>query len=211
MKSISQSCSQKGTPIQVLEVFCGPQSELTKQVNNLGYKGVRHGFQEGNLATESGRAVLFTKLIEGQPRSLWYSPTCSPWCAWSAMNAAQTEAGFKTIQALREQHMYQLALGIVLFRFQRQNGRHMHWEQPARSLMTRSPMLREVMENTYLAQFDMCRVGGMRDPVNQLLYKKEWKSLPRPINYTANFTVVSVTTFINTKHLREKQCSKVTA
>ena len=58
------------------------------------------------------------------------------------------------------------------FRFQRQNGRHMHWEQPARSLMTRSPMLREVMENTYLAQFDMCRVGGMRDPVNQLLYKK---------------------------------------
>ena len=171
-KSISQSCSQKGTPIQVLEVFCGPQSELTKQVNNLGYKGVRHGFQEGDLATESGRAVLFTKLIEGQPRSLWYSPTCSPWCAWSAMNAAQTEAGFKTIQALREQHMYQLALGIVLFRFQRQNGRHMHWEQPARSLMTRSPMLREVMENTYLAQFDMCRVGGMRDPVNQLLYKK---------------------------------------
>ena len=172
MKSISQSCSQKGTPIQVLEVFCGPQSELTKQVNNLGYKGVRHGFQEGDLATESGRAVLFTKLIEGQPRSLWYSPTCSPWCAWSAMNAAQTEAGFKTIQALRQQHMYQLALGIVLFRFQRQNGRHMHWEQPARSLMTRSPMLREVMENTYLAQFDMCRVGGMRDPVNQLLYKK---------------------------------------
>ena len=172
LKSISQSCSQKGTPIQVLEVFCGPQSELTKQVNNLGYKGVRHGFQEGDLATESGRAVLFTKLIEGQPRSLWYSPTCSPWCAWSAMNAAQTEAGFKTIQALREQHMYQLALGIVLFRFQRQNGRHMHWEQPARSLMTRSPMLREVMENTYLAQFDMCRVGGMRDPVNQLLYKK---------------------------------------
>ena len=97
LKSISQSCSQKGTPIQVLEVFCGPQSELTKQVNNLGYKGVRHGFQEGDLATESGRAVLFTKLIEGQPRSLWYSPTCSPWCAWSAMNAAQTEAGFKTV------------------------------------------------------------------------------------------------------------------
>ena len=44
-----------------------------------GYKGVRHGFQEGDLATEAGRAVLFTKLIEGQPRSLWYSPTCSPW------------------------------------------------------------------------------------------------------------------------------------
>ena len=116
--------------------------------------------------------VLFTKLAQEQPRSLWYSPTCGPWCAWSARNAAQTETGFKTIQNQREQHVFQLALGIVLFRFQQSHGRHMHWEQPGRSVMTRSPMLREVAENTYLAQFDMCRIGMMRDPVNQLLYKK---------------------------------------
>ena len=172
LASISQSCHQRSAPIQVLEVFCGPQSELTKQVNNLGFKACRHGLSEGDLGTVEGRSVLFTKLIQGQPRSLWYSPTCGPWCAWSAMNAAQTEAGFKTIQNQREQHVFQLALGIVLFRFQQSHGRHMHWEQPARSVMTRSPMLKEVAENTYLAQFDMCRVGMMRDPVNQLLYKK---------------------------------------
>ena len=93
------------------------------------------------------------------------------------MNAAQTEAGFKTIQNQREQHVFQPALGIVLFRFQQSHGRHMHWEQPARSVMTRSPMLREVAGNTYLAQFDMCRVGMMRDPVNQLLYKKGMETL----------------------------------
>ena len=144
LASISQSCLQRSAPIQVLEVFCGPQSELTKQVNNLGFRACRHDFQEGDLATAAGRAVLFTKLVQREPRSLWYSPTCGPWCAWSAMNAAQTEAGFKTTQNQREQHVFQLALGIALFRFQQSHGRHMHWEHPARSVMTRSPMLRQV-------------------------------------------------------------------
>ena len=51
LASISQSCLQRSAPIQVLEVFCRPQSELTKQVNNLGFRACRHGFQEGDLAT----------------------------------------------------------------------------------------------------------------------------------------------------------------
>ena len=33
-------------------------------------------------------------------------------------------------------------------------------------------MLKEVIEGTMVAEFDMCRVGLMRDPVNQLLDKK---------------------------------------
>ena len=33
-------------------------------------------------------------------------------------------------------------------------------------------MLWEIIQNTQVARFDMCRVGAIRDPMNQLLYKK---------------------------------------
>ena len=42
----------------------------------------------------------------------------------------------------------------------------MHWEQPKRSLMFYTPLLREVFEKTHAAMFDMCNVGHLRDPDN---------------------------------------------
>ena len=72
----------------------------------------------------------------------------------------------------RDENLYQLALGLVLFRHQTSMACHMHWEQPAKSIMLRNPLLKEVIQGTKVAEFDMCRVGQMRDPINQLLYKK---------------------------------------
>ena len=159
-------------PIQLLEVFCGPQSELTKQTNQLGYRAVRFGYNQGDLSTVEGREQLFKILLERDPQNIWFSPTCGPWCSWSILNEAQTEKGFQTIQEQRCQVLYQLALGLVLFRFQKRCGKHMRWEQPKRSLMLRNPFMHEVIQNTMLAEFDMCQVGAQRDPQNQLLYQK---------------------------------------
>ena len=64
--------------VQVMEVLCSPQSELTKQVNNMGYRAIRFGYQEGDVSTKRGRVALFQKLIACRPRHLWYSPTCGP-------------------------------------------------------------------------------------------------------------------------------------
>eukprot|EP00435_Cladocopium_sp_Y103_P010407 s1891_g2.t1 len=158
--------------IQVMEVLCGPQSELTKQVNQLGFRAVRFGLQEGDVSTKDGRYALFQKLIATRPQHLWYSPTCGPWCSWSQLNESKSEESFLRIQKLRDEHLYQLALGLVLYRHQISGGRHLHWEQPAKSIMLRTPLLKEVIQGTQVAEFDMCRVGLMRDPVNQLLYKK---------------------------------------
>ena len=67
---------------------------------------------------------------------------------------------------------FQLALGLVLYRFQCIHQRHLHWEQPARSLMLKMPYLYEISQGTYAAQFDMCKVGELKDPQNQKLIKK---------------------------------------
>ena len=158
--------------LQVLEVFCSPESELTRQVNQLGYRASRHGIQEGDLSSKGGRQQLFKTLLESRPQHVWFSPTCGPWCAWSFLNESQSVAGFQHVQEQRDQHLYQLALGLVLYRYQCIHQRHLHWEQPARSLMLKTPYLYEVAQGTYKANFDMCQVGGMRDPQNQKLFKK---------------------------------------
>ena len=173
MTEVSSKPSIRSEPmVQVMEVLCGPQSELTKQVNNMGYRAVRFGYQEGDVATKEGRELLFRKIHACNPKHVWYSPTCGPWCAWSQLNESKSEASFQRIQGLRDENLYQLALGLVLYRHQISRGCHMHWEQPAKSIMLRTPLLKEVIQGTQVAEFDMCRVGLMRDPVNQLLYKK---------------------------------------
>ena len=164
--------SRSAKPIQVLEVFCSSASELTKQTNQLGYRACRYGYEQGDLSTKEGRAGLFNTVVQQRPNHIWYSPTCGPWSSWSQFNEMRSTESFVEVQRKREENLFQLALGLVLFRVQQNAGRHMHWEQPARSIMMRTPMLWEIIQNTQVAKFDMCRVGALRDPMNQLLYKK---------------------------------------
>ena len=119
-----------------------------------------------------GRQVLFEKLILLQPEDVWYSPECGPWSAWSNLNQSKSCQAWDTIQAQRLGNIDQLALGTILLRHQRQQGKHFHWEQPQRSNMFRTPLLQEVYCQTIAAEFDMCEVGELRDPENQMLIKK---------------------------------------
>ena len=94
------------------------------------------------------------------------------WSSWNNLNASRSVDSFDTIHAQRVQNLFQLALGIVLLRHQWSSRRHFHWEQPRRSLMFKSPLLRELFEKTYNATFDMCKVGQLRDPENNKMIQK---------------------------------------
>jgi len=188
LHEVSTMPSIRSEPIvQVMEVLGSPNSELTKQVNQLGYRAVRYGYQEGDVATKEGRKGLFQKVISCRPQHLWYSPTCGPWSSWSQLNESRSLESFQKIQQQRDDNLYQLALGLVLYRHQVSCGRHMHWEQPAKSIMLRIPLLREIIQGTQVAEFDMCRVGLMRDPVNQLLFKKGMEIVTTSLQFYQQF------------------------
>ena len=161
----------------LFEVFCSNHSQLTHQCQQLSCKAERFGLAQGDLHTVDGRLVLFQALIRKRPRNLWYSPLCNPWCAFSSLNASKSAEAFADIQAHRLHHIADLALGVVLLRFQLHLGNHMHWEQPSRSLMFRSPLLKEVFEQTWCAQFDLCQIGDLRDPISHLKIKKSLEVL----------------------------------
>ena len=158
--------------LHILEVFCSEGSEIAKQANNMGYRGRRFSRAQGDLSTPAGRRELFRVVCSEKPKDIWFSPTCGPWSSWSNFNEKRSLEAFDAIHQQREQQLYQLALGIVLLRFQFANGNHLHWEQPKRSLMFSTPLLRELYNHTHCATFDMCNLGDLRDPVSNLLIQK---------------------------------------
>ena len=59
----------------------------------------------------------------------------------------------------RFDHVWQIALGLVLYRWQVSHGSHFHWEQPGGSDMFKFPELEELQQFCERCRFDLCRVG----------------------------------------------------
>ena len=141
-------------------------------MQNLGKAAQRISLDQADLSTVEGRQFLFQRVLMYKPKNIWYSPTCGPWSSWSNFNACRSLESFDMIQKQRRDLMYQLALGVILLRYQFQMGNHLHWEQPRRSIMFVTPLLHELYDKTWEAQFDMCRLGDLRDPVSNMLIQK---------------------------------------
>ena len=152
--------------LDVLEIFCGSHSQLTHQCQRLGYTAARMGLAQGDLQTEAGRQVLFQTLVTTSPKHVWASPTCGPWSGFSTLNGSRSIEAWDELQAICLRHLEQIALCIVVHRFQRQRQHHFHWEQPRGSLMFKLPYLQEALFYLLAVDVDLCTAGDLRDPSN---------------------------------------------
>ena len=105
--------------IDILEVFCSSDSQITHQCQQLGFRARRFDFSKGDLQTPSGRRELFHELIHHRPRHVWVAPSCGPWSSWSHLNGNRSLEAWDNLHATRREHVSQVALGIVLLRYQR--------------------------------------------------------------------------------------------
>ena len=64
--------------LDLLEVMCSSESELTKQVNQHHGQAQRFGLSEGDLRKPEARIRLFQMIMLRCPKHLWYSPECGP-------------------------------------------------------------------------------------------------------------------------------------
>ena len=156
----------------LFEVMCSPDSELTRQCQQLGYKARRFGLAEGDLSTTQARRKFFAHLIAERPEHLRYSPECAPWCRWSAMNMSKSVESLTHVLDARWQRLWQVALGVVLFEHQVSNDQHFHLEQPDGSAMLKLPALGPVIHVALPCKFDMCIVGGLVDPQSKIPIRK---------------------------------------
>ena len=156
-----------GSKIDVLEVFCGPSSQLTHQCQQMGHRAMRFGLAEGDLQTSEGRQRLFHVLVKHKPKHVWFSPKCGPWSSWSNLNGSKSLEAWDELQNNRLQHIDQIALGIVIMRYQRSQGNHFHWEQPQNSHMFKLPYMQEIRQMLLALEVDLCTAGDLRDPDTQ--------------------------------------------
>ena len=165
IQQVESTHKRHGPRLDLLEVMCSAESELTGQVRKLGGKAERFGRIQGDLQTPEGRKKLFVTMASQKPKHLWYSPECKPWCQWSNFNMSRSIASHEEIMRQRQDNLWQAALGIVLFRFQWDNRCHFDLEQPRGSAYWKIPGMSEIVGNTHWNEFDLCRVGNLRDPL----------------------------------------------
>ena len=177
----------RGPRLDLLEVMCSAESELTSQIRKLGGRAERFGRVQGDLQTPEGRKKLFASLATQRPKHLWYSPECKPWCLWSNFNMSRSIACHEDIMNQRRENLWQAALGIVLFRFQQDNRSHFDLEQPRGSAYWRIPGMWEIVDNTYWNEFDLCRVGNLRDPQTQEPIRKRLTVCSTSLGVHVNF------------------------
>ena len=171
MNELDQACVDDGfersPKMNLFEVMCHDQSELTRQAEQDGFRARRFDLGTADLKTKEGRHVLFRAMHLQQPEHLWYSPECGPWCLWSNLNMGKSLELEEKILKHRQSNLWQIALGIVMHRYQRAHGRHFHMEQPQGSIMWKLPGSQELTQNLHVCCFDLCRVGALKDPKTQ--------------------------------------------
>ena len=169
---LSKIVKPLGKQADLLEVFCSEKSALSDQVLKLGGTAYRFGRAQGDLETTEGRKALFVQLLKHRPKNVWMSPTCGPWSKWSQFNLLRSLSAFDSIQQQRFSMLIQVALCLVLCRYQHRQCRHAHWEQPKGSYMMRLPYIQEIYRYMLCAMPDLCDAGNLRDPVSNLLMQK---------------------------------------
>ena len=124
---------------------------------------MRFSLEQGDLQSFEGRSHLFRSLVKHSPRNVWFSPTCGPWSGWSNINGSKSIQAWDDLQTRRLQHLEQVALDIVILRYQREKGHHLHCEQPISPLMFKLPYLSELYYYTKAIEVDLCVAGHLKN------------------------------------------------
>ena len=108
---------------------------------------------------------------------MWIAPECRPWCRWSLFNEQRSREHFLQVAAERIENIWQNALCVVLCEHQLNNDRHFHLEQPNGSLFLQHPNIVALEHAAQQCRFDMCLVGGLKDPKTKEFIRKQMSVL----------------------------------
>ena len=159
-------------PIDLLEVYAGDTSRLTKVVQDFGGKSLRFTKADGDLSTTEGQIKLLRLVFEHSPKHLWLAPECLPWCAWNRFNQMRSLQQWVRVNDLQEESRIHLKFCNLLMKVQRENNRHCHLENPDGSGLWNQPEISESLRCTMPARFDQCQMG-LKHPQNRKLIKRE--------------------------------------
>ena len=161
-----------GKRVDLLEIYCDKDSQLTKVCNMKGGRAIRFTKEDGDLATVEGQNKLWTWIELYEPRHIWVAPECRLWGNWARFNMGRSMTLHDQLQSERQSDTPHLELCNRIYLHQISNGRHYHLEQPRGSEMICQPPLQDVRLGTLPATFDMCQVGLLQLPSSKDFLQK---------------------------------------
>ena len=170
---VAPRVQDRKTHLDLLEIYCEEDSNLTSVFTSLGMKAKRFTRKDGDLSTQAGQEKLWRMIEEEQPLHIWVAPECKFWGNFSRWNSGRNPATAAKIQAGRRLEKGHLKLCTEIFWHQVSLGRHFHLEQPRGSEALEQKELEDVVAGTYYTVFDMCEAGQLKvPPGNNYLRKR---------------------------------------
>ena len=158
-------------PLDVLEIYAYPNSQLTSVAQSSGLHAERFTFEDGDLSTVAGRVKLLTTVLLKQPRHVWLAPDCGPWSPWSRFNALRSVQGFHRVDQAQLASLVHLKLCNLICKIQLSAGRHAHIENPWTSGIWRRRELEDFLTASLPARLDQCmfhlRHPETKDPMEK--------------------------------------------
>ena len=130
--------------VDLLEIYCEPNSQLVQQVNSKGGRAIRFSRTDGDLSTKEGVQRLWTWIHMYEPRHIWVAPECRLWGRFSRFNMGRCPKMFDKIQKERNSDRYHLTLCNDLYMHQVSKGHHFHLEQPQGSEAIDQPEVKDI-------------------------------------------------------------------
>ena len=181
-------------PLDLLEVYCGPNSQITHHIIKRGGRAMRFTCDDGDLGTVEGVQKLWLWIYLYEPRHIWLAPECRLWGKFSNLNMSKSLELHDKIVRQRVENRHHLQLCNEIYLYQTSKRRHVHLEQPSESVMLEQPELADLKDGTLPSVFDMCKVGKLKMPQSQLYLQKRTK-----VNTSSGYL---------DHHLHERYCDK---
>ena len=172
LNRLANSKYPRSRPVDLLEVYCESNSQITQQIQRFGGRAMRFTKLDGDLNTEEGINKLWTWILLYEPRHVWVAPECKLWGAFSRFNMGRSETTHQNILQGRLEDLPHLHLCNQIYLHQVAMGHHFHLEQPIGSEMIKQPPLYDVYTGTLPAFFDMCQAGLLKAPNSQKYLRK---------------------------------------
>jgi hypothetical protein len=104
-------------PLDLLEVYCGPNSQITHHIIKRGGRAMRFTCDDGDLGTVEGVQKLWLWIYLYEPRHIWLAPECRLWGKFSNLNMSKSlELHDKIVrQRVENRHHLQLCNEIYLY------------------------------------------------------------------------------------------------
>ena len=87
-QSNSKQCQSRS--LDLLEVYCGPISQITHHVNRKAGRAMRFTWKDGDLDTLEGVQKLGLWIYLYEPRHIWLAPECRLWGKFANLNMSKS-------------------------------------------------------------------------------------------------------------------------